>query len=490
MTVTQDPIQLTTPPTQPRTAELRIAFGPDAHLTVAVDALHHPVEALLWGLGETLTRLTPNGRLEPWLAESVTNVDALTWRVHLRRNATFWDGTPVNSEAVAESFRANWSIQIATDFMLSKQTEIRPVDATTLEFVTPTPTGNFAYALSYHQLIVHKGDGLIMTGAYRPVEFEADRRLVLEPFAQHWAGTPPLQRISVSYQADADARVQALRADEVDMLYGLQPETLAALGGDQFEMESSITNRVVYLQLNLSRKPLDDRAVREAIALGVDRQVLVDRIQGGFGTVATGFFPEGAGVDVVAVQTTNAARAKELLDAAGWQSGADGVRSKAGERLALTIYSYPQRAEITPMAQVIRDQLRPLGFDITVTEVPNIGVQTKYGDFDASMRSINTLISGDPFFLLAITLGKSGRENTGSYFNAEVEQLLVELKAERDPARRQALSRAIQECQRHDVPNVYLTISPLITVTRKGRLQGWAPNPFTQYFITNEMAVA
>ena len=490
MTVTQDRAPSTTHRTSPTSGELRIAFGPDAHLTVAIDALHHPVEALLWDLGETLTRLTPNGTLEPWLAESVTNVDPLTWRVQLRPDAMFWDGTPVTPEAVAASFQANWSTQIATDFMLSKQTEIRALDATTLEFVTPTPTGNFAYALSYHQLIIHSGNGLVMTGAYRSVEFEADRRLVLEPFARHWAGAPPLKRISITYQDDADARVQALRADQVDMLYGLQPETLAALGNDEFEIRSSVTNRVVYLQFNLSRKPLDDRAVRQAIALGVDRQVLVERIQGGFGTIASGFFPAGAGVDVVAVQSTDASRARQLLDEAGWEPSADGVRSKAGQRLAFTIYSYPQRAEITPMAHVIRDQLRPLGFDITVVEVPNIGVQTKFGDFDASMRSINTLISGDPFFLLAITLGKAGRENTGSYFNAEVERLLVELKAERDPARRQALSRAVQECQRDDVPNVYLTISPLITVSRRVRLAGWAPNPFTQYFITNEMAVA
>jgi peptide/nickel transport system substrate-binding protein len=470
--------------------ELRIAFGPDAHLTVAVDATRQPVEALLWGMGETLTRVTPRGMLEPWLAEAVTSVDELTWRVRLRKDALFWDGTPVTADQVAASFRANWATQIATDFMLSKQTQIRALDRTTLEFTTPTPTGNFPYALSYHQLIVHKGDGLMMTGAYRPTEFEADRRLVLEPFRDHWQGTPPLKRITVTYEADPVARVEALRDGSVDLLYGLQPDRLTGLDGE-FEVRSSITNRVVYLQLNLSRKPLNDRPVREAISLGIDRAALLAEIQGGYGSIATGFFPEGAGVDVVPVQASDAARAQHLLEAAGWHVGAgtDGVRSKDGQRLAFEVYSYPQRVEITRMAEAIRQQLRPLGFDVRVTEVANIGIQTKYGDFDAAMRSINTLISGDPYFLLAITLGKDGRENTGNYFNAEVERLLVELHAEREPATRQALSRAIQQELRRDVPNVFLLVSPLIIVTRKGRVTGFEAHPFTQYFITNELSV-
>jgi len=80
---------------------IRILFGPDAHLTVASDPTAHPVEALLWGLGETLTRVGSGGSIQPWLAESVTNLEANRWRVRLRPNATFWDGSPVTAEAVA-----------------------------------------------------------------------------------------------------------------------------------------------------------------------------------------------------------------------------------------------------------------------------------------------------------------------------------------------------------------------------------------------------
>src|SRR5918997_2716553 len=48
-----------------------------------------------FGVGETLTRLTTDLKPEPWLAREVTNVDPTTWRVSLRPNVTFHDGSPM-----------------------------------------------------------------------------------------------------------------------------------------------------------------------------------------------------------------------------------------------------------------------------------------------------------------------------------------------------------------------------------------------------------
>ena len=467
---------------------IRILFGPDAHLTVATNPTKNPVEALLWGLGETLTRVAPDGSIQPWLAESVSPIDANRWRVRLRPTARFWDGSAVTAEAVAASLRENWETQIATDFMLSKQTELAVVDPLTLDLITPEPTGGVPFTLAYHQLIVHRGHGEVMTGPYRPVEYEPDRLLVLEPFLDHWGGVPPLERLTVGYETDVEKRIAALAAGRADLLYGLQPEVLARCSAEGFEVDWSITNRVHYLQFNLERPPLDDRAVRQALCWGIDRQALLDGIFHGYGAAAGGVFPAGAGVPVAEIQGTDVALAARLLDAAGWAPGPDGVRFKDGRPLAFTVYTFPQRAEMTPLGSAVAEQLRPLGFDITVEEVPNIGVRTKDRDFDAAIRSINTLISGDPYFLLAITLGRDGRENTGSYLNEEVERLLPPLKAERDGHRRHDLALQVQEQLRDDPPNAYLLVAPLITVARRGAVAGFRPDPFTQYFITNRMA--
>ncbi len=467
---------------------IRILFGPDAHLTVATDPTAHPVEALLWGLGETLTRVGSDGSIQPWLAESVTNLEANRWRVRLRPNATFWDGSPVTAEAVAASLRDNWETQIATDFMLSKKTDLLVVDPLTLDLITPEPTGGVPFTLAYHQLIVHRNRGGLMTGPYRPVEYEPGRLLVLEPYVDHWDGIPPLERITIQYEPDVGARLAALPSGKADLLYGLQPEALLRLSVNGCEVDWSITNRVHYLQFNLSRPPLDERAVRQAICCGIDRQALLDQIFHGYGAVAGGVFPSNAGVPVAEVQHTDRAQAARLLDEAGWALSGDGIRAKQGRRLAFTVYTFPQRAEMTPLAQAVGAQLGPLGFDVRVEEVPNIGERTKGRDFDAAMRSIHTLISGDPYFLLAITLGKDGRENTGGYLNQEIERLLPALKAEPDVTLRQELALRVQEQLGEDPPNAYLLVAPLITVSRRGAVTGFRPDPLTQYFITNRLA--
>jgi peptide/nickel transport system substrate-binding protein len=473
-----------------RGGQIRVLFGPDAHLSVATDPLSHPVEALLWGLGETLTRVGSDGKIEPWLAESVENLEPHRWRVRLLPNSRFWDGSTVTAEAVAASLRDNWATQIATDFMLNKATALVVVDQMTLDLITPEPIGGIPFTLSYHQLIVHKDQGAVMTGPYKSVEFEPDRSLVLAPFTDHWDGVPPLDRITIDYEADVATRLDALESGEVDLLYGLQPQALAQIGANGYNTDWSITNRVHYLQFNLSRPPLNERAVRQAICYGIDRGAVLDEIFQGYGAVAEGVFPAGVGVQVAEIQRTDAALARRLLDAARWETGPDGVRCKDGQRLAFTVYTFPQRAEITPLARAVAAQLRPLGIDITVEEVANIGHRTKHRDFDAAMRSINTLISGDPYFLLAITLGKDGRENTGGYVNEAVERLLPQLKAERDEGLRQALALQIQDQLRDDPPNAYLLAAPLITVSRRGVLAGYRPDRFTQYFISNRLARA
>ena len=60
-----------------------------------------------WGVGETLTRVSRRGRVVPWLAESIGNVDPLTWEARVRPNARFWDGQAVTASAVVASFIQN-----------------------------------------------------------------------------------------------------------------------------------------------------------------------------------------------------------------------------------------------------------------------------------------------------------------------------------------------------------------------------------------------
>lgn len=471
----------------PPRGTLRVAMGDD--LTVSDDAQKKAYEVIVWGLGETLTRLSPAGRLEPWLALQVVMVDPLTWRVELRPGASFWDGTPVTAAAVAESVAVSWDVQPDVASLISRSTEVRPVGAMTLEFRTPEVIGNFPHALSYPQFVVNRKGGKVMTGPYRPAACEPGRSLVLEPFDQHWAGPPALGRVEIDVVDDPYERLEALRDRRYDLAYGLLPQTLDRLGPD-FEVSSVPSKKLHFIQLNHARPPFDDPTVRQAVSLAVDRQRLLEQVMHGHGAVAHGLFPPYSGVETVAAQRTDVEAARRLLHQAGWRPGSDGVLAREGRRLVFTLHSFPQRREMTALARLLADDLRRVGMSVGVQEVPNIVAQTREGDFEAAMRSINSLVTGDPYFLLQAMFAPGGRTNSGRYRNPLVDAKLAELRTETDTRRRHSLSAGIQEIVAAETANVYLLFTPIILAYRRGGLQNFEPDCNNEYILKHRLSVA
>jgi len=349
---------------QPR-GELRLAFG--IHMPGTLDATKDGFALVFVGVGETLMRINRQLKPEPWLAESVTQVDPTTWRVKLRPQAKFHDGSPVTAEDVAASFRRSWETQPTANTFIPKDTQVQVVDPLTLEFRTARPVGGFLNSLAAFQFVVHKPGtgGASMTGPYRPVRFETDNLLELEAFREHWGGPPPIARISIKLVPDANARALALQSGDVDMVFGLPPEIVKGLPPD-IERAVIPSTRVHLVLFNHTRPPFNDPRVREATALAVDRGALNRAVLDGLGAVVSNAFPPSAPFEIVPAQDTDVARARQLLDEAGWRPGPDGGRVKDGKRLAFTLYSYPGRAELTPMAVVIQSQLKALGYDIQV----------------------------------------------------------------------------------------------------------------------------
>jgi peptide/nickel transport system substrate-binding protein len=165
------------------------------------------------------------------------------------------------------------------------------------------------------------------------------------------------------------------------------------------------------------------------------------------------------------------------------------VRVKDGRRLAIMLLSYPQRADLTPMATSIQSQLRPLGFDVQTQQVQDSAKALQGGDWDASMYSVNLLPAGDPLYAFNQTLVAGGDWNFGKYASPQMQATVERMRGETDPARRQALSREAQELIKADTPNAYLVASPLIYAYRKGKVRNFTPHPSDLYLIDNKISV-
>jgi peptide/nickel transport system substrate-binding protein len=461
----------------------------DGEFPATLDATKNGYQLVRLGLAETLTRLTPQMKLVPWLAKDVSNVDATTWRVALRPNSRFWDGTPVTAQDVQNAFQANWAAYPAANGLLSKDTQIKVVDPTTLDFKTPEPIGNFANVISAQFFAVHKG-GTTMTGPYKPTNISVGQELNADAFAEHWDGPPPLAKLTVRLVTDANARVLALRSGDIDLVYGVPPQAVKSLGGPDFTVNTKSSGREDYLVVNHRRLPFSDKAVREATALAVDRAALLTIGLAGQGAVATGMFPPDQGVQNVDMQATDATRAKQVLDDAGWKAGADGVRVKDGQRLTFQLLSAPARTEWTPMAVAIQAQLQDFGYEIQIEQVKNIGDQLAQSqDFDAAMYSANMLVTGDPLYIFNQTLAKGGPANYGGYTNPQLESALTSMRGEADATKRQALAVQAQQIIKADVPNVYILVVPFIAANSK-KVKGFTLHPNDLYIVDNQISLA
>jgi peptide/nickel transport system substrate-binding protein len=109
--------------------------------------------------------------------------------------------------------------------------------------------------------------------------------------------------------------------------------------------------------------------------------------------------PAAANIQPVAADP---ARAAEILDAAGWAPGANGVREKDGRPLKLTmIVGYPSAEDHRSMPEFVQAQLRDVGFDVEIVQTPDTATyETRLaageGDLWAERGSQN---DGNPCFL-------------------------------------------------------------------------------------------
>ena len=100
----------------------------------------------------------------------------------------------------------------------------------------------------------------------------------------------------------------------------------------------------------------------------------------------------------------------ELLAAAGWKAGADGILMRDGKRFELALRTYPDRPELPPIATVIQDQLRKVGIAVQVkignsSEIP---AGHRDGTLELGLAARNFALGPDPLITLIDDYGDKG----------------------------------------------------------------------------------
>jgi len=433
----------------------------------AVESLD-PVDQGFWfpefGAAETPMRVLPDGGVGPWLLESLDQADGTHWALRLRPGMTFQNGRPVDAEALAATMSRQLELSPSAQAELPG-TGVEVTGDLEVTLTTPTPNATVPHVLAdeavfpvydveaveaaetvgegYERLA---GEG-IFTGPYAVTSLD-EQELVLDRYEGYWGGMPPLPGVTVRFVEDAQARILAVQNGEADLALYVPIEAKRALEGrsDALFLTAPAGKETVTMPFNVTRAPFDDAAVRRAFSLGIDYRSLATDVMDGAYDVAESMYPTVYPF-AVANQKTDPARARSLLDEAGWRPGDDGVRAKDGDRLEVVLLTYPQQPDLQPLAIAVQAQLAEIGFDVEIRQVEDImATQQDPAAWNAAMIfSGTTDFTGSPESYLRRYLITGGDRNDGGVTNPELDELSARLVSTFEtPARHELLAR-VQE---------------------------------------------
>lgn len=337
------------------------------------------------------TLVVKNDRFEfvPSLAERFEeSTDHQTFTFHLRPGVIFHNGHPLTSSDVKYTFESILSPAMKSPIRgaVDKLSSIEAPDPLTVICHAREPFYTFIGNLPAIGIIPDGSGPEIInapvgSGPYRFVSYDEGDAVHLEASSNYWGGAPNIPYVQIKVVTDNSTRQAELMAGDVDLAYNAQfdPETIRALGGRR-DMQVIIGDgaSIGYLGVNTSpTSVLANQAVRQAVAYGIDRDVIIHRLLRDQARKANAVMPPGHwAYDMdVTVYDHDPERAKQLLDEAGFPDpDGDGPR----QRLTLTMLTTTTQLSRN-IASIMQDQLRQIGIKLELQSLESATLFDKLG---------------------------------------------------------------------------------------------------------------
>lgn len=435
-------------------------------------------------LFEGLVRIDRDGKIAPQLARSWTvSPDGLTYTFALQTGVKFHDGEAFDASSAKftlERARGASSTNPQKQFFIVIDTIDTP-DPATLVLHLKQPAGNLLYWLGWPASVMVAPQAAeadkthpVGTGPFVFKRWLQGDRVELARNPDYWNKARPvaLDQVTFRFVGDAQAQVAALRAGNLDAVTELEaPELFGAFEKDpKFAAVAGNTELKVVAGMNSAKKPFDDKRVRQALMMAVDRKAVIEGASSGLGEpIGSHYTPNDPGyIDLTGVHPYDPAKAKALLAEAGYPNGFSFA------------FKAPQMSYATRSAEILQAMFAEIGVTMTIvpTEFPAKWIDEvfKKRDFDmtivAHAEPLDIAIYARPDYYF-------GYKNPA--FDAAVEA------ADRATSERQrdALYREAQRILAEDVPALYLYVIPKLGVWN-AKLKGlWKDEPIPSNDLTD-----
>ncbi|NLW41047.1 MAG: peptide ABC transporter [Tissierellia bacterium] len=444
--------------------------------------------------------------------------DNLTITFYLRDDVKFQDGEPLTAHDVEFTYLAiadpNYDgryfayvdglvgYEEYTNGDADKISGLVVHDDYTISFTFKEPrVSNFLYCgmsiMPKHHYEFEKGDiealkakmhDPLGSGGYKFVHYEPGQYVELTRNEDYFLGTPKIENIILKFTT-AETYMAELEKGTIDVQNSVtntveNAEIIESI--DYLHLNAFPNNGYAYIGLNHSDPRLADKNVRQALVYGLDRQGFVDNFFKGHGQVChVPLSPVSwAYTDELASKINkyeyNPEKAIELLEAAGWKEGPDGIREKDGMKLNFVYSTYPDVEWVEQLIPVLIDNWGKIGVGIEVNYMDfNALTDAVYENHDFEMYNMawSLSIDPDPYSVYHSSQTVKSGNNAVQFINKRSDELIEAGRREFDQEKRKEIYEEWALLINEELPYIYIYQREEWNVVNN-RIKGFECSPY------------
>jgi peptide/nickel transport system substrate-binding protein len=443
----------------------------------------YPNGGILNQITDKLTYQNPKTlEIEPWIAESwSSNPDKTQYTFKLRPGVTFSDGTPLDANAVAKNFDTyglgNKALRLPVSEVINNYDHSEVIDPLTVKFYfkrsspgflqgTATIGSGLVSLSTLNRQYDELGDArhIIGSGPFvvsgetlgREVDLSVRKDYLWGPTKLAQQGRANLDAIKVIVTPEDSVRIGALQAGQADFIRQIQAYDEKQTQDQGFTIYAAPTRGVNDSIAFRPDNPLvADIRVRQALLHATDSKQIVDTLfSANYPQAKSVIASSAAGfVDLSDKLTFDLAKANRLLDDAGWQKGSDGLRQKDGKKLLLTVYESLPQPQNKAVLQLVSQQWGKVGARLNILAGDAGSRVADNLDPQKTPASVVEVGRADPDVIKSQfyptnrdgLLQQGGTSQNSKFIDNSLNQLLLGIASEVDPAKRLQIAGEAQK---------------------------------------------
>lgn len=309
----------------------------------------------------------------------------------------------------------------------------------------------------------------IGTGPWKVAQYDTEQKIILKANTDYFNGAPSIPQVTI-LNMDADTAIANAKSGELDVVMvdpnhadeeieGMHIENLDTMDIRQVSLPTQSESEYTLedgKKMTIGNNVTGDVAVRKALAIGIDRQKIIDDALNGIGTPATGFTNNLEWADPISYKDNQKEEAKAVLEDAGWVMGEDSIYEKDGQKCHFQVLAPTGDTARFQLAEALAAEAKELGIKIDVDQkswdeltelAPTCGVVWGWGQFDPIV--LKSLFHSKEFT-------GNGYANTVNYNNPQVDALIEQALAATDHKTVISLWKDVQKEAGEDYAYLYL----------------------------------